>query len=257
MDHGILPDDSTAPRFPASRRSPPRLLAPAALAEVGIPATPEWGTAATTYVQVPPASFRPRRNTTEYNTNSLGQSLFVTGAGLGEFHAGVSLPAGAQIVSVELQFNDVSATGAAIAFLVACDSLGESCDQHPGPPYLDSGAVFAGGLGTAGADISGDDLFVDNRLNHYSLVVVLNEAVDVELRGMTVGYRLRVSPPPGAATFNDVPMSHPFFQFVEALSASGITAGCGAAPPLYCPDQPLTRGQMAVFLAKALGLHFP
>jgi hypothetical protein len=25
----------------------------------------------------------------------------------------------------------------------------------------------------------------------------------------------------------------------------------------YCPDQPVTRGQMAVFLAKALGLHFP
>lgn len=246
------------------RRVSPLLAAPllafslprAALAEAGIPATPEWGTAATSYVQVPPASFRPRRDTIEYNTNSLGQSLFVTGgAALGEFHAGVSLPSGAQIVSVELQFNDVSATGAAIAFLVACDSLGASCNQHPGPPYLDSGAAFAGGQGTAGADISGDNLFVDNRLKHYSLVVVLSPAVDVELRGMTVGYRLRVSPPPGAATFADVPVTHPFFQFVEALSASGITVGCGGV--LYCPDQPLTRGQMAVFLAKALGLQFP
>jgi hypothetical protein len=40
------------------------------------------------------------------------------------------------------------------------------------------------------------------------------------------------------------------------LAASGITAGCSTAPPLYCPDDPLTRGQMAVFLSKALGLHF-
>jgi hypothetical protein len=38
------------------------------------------------------------------------------------------------------------------------------------------------------------------------------------------------------------------------VKASGITAGCSAT--LYCPDAPLTRGQMAVFLSKALGLHF-
>jgi hypothetical protein len=36
--------------------------------------------------------------------------------------------------------------------------------------------------------------------------------------------------------------------------ASGITAGCGGGN--YCPDAPLTRGQMAVFLSKGLGLHF-
>lgn len=63
-----------------------------------------------------------------------------------------------------------------------------------------------------------------------------------------------VSPAPGSATFNDVPTNHPFFQFIEALYAAGITGGCQAAPPLYCPDNPVTRGQMAVFLAKALGL---
>jgi len=66
-----------------------------------------------------------------------------------------------------------------------------------------------------------------------------------------------VSPPPASASFNDVPTSHPFFQYVEALKASGITGGCQVNPPLYCPDNSLTRGQMAVFLAKALGLHWP
>src|SRR5262249_57796517 len=65
---------------------------------------------------------------------------------------------------------------------------------------------------------------------------------------------LDVSPAPPVATFNDVPVSHPFFKIVEALKASGITAGCSVSPPLYCPDSPLTRGQMAVFLAIALGL---
>jgi hypothetical protein len=72
---------------------------------------------------------------------------------------------------------------------------------------------------------------------------------------ITVRYRLQVSPAPATATFNDVPTNHPFFQFIEALAASGITGGCGGGN--YCPDAPLTRGQMAVFLSKALGLHWP
>ena len=72
---------------------------------------------------------------------------------------------------------------------------------------------------------------------------------------ITVRYRLQVSPAPATATFGDVPTDHPFFQFIEALAASGITGGCGNGN--YCPNAPLTRGQMAVFLSKALGLHFP
>jgi len=79
----------------------------------------------------------------------------------------------------------------------------------------------------------------------------------IRVRKMAMRWHRQVSPPPAAATFGDVPTTHPFFQFVEALFRSGITAGCNAAPPLYCPDQPLTRGQMAAFLAKGLGLQWP
>ena len=42
------------------------------------------------------------------------------------------------------------------------------------------------------------------------------------------------------------------------LHAAGVTAGCN--PPindLYCPDQPVTRGQMAAFLERALELPRP
>jgi hypothetical protein len=78
---------------------------------------------------------------------------------------------------------------------------------------------------------------------------------DPSIRAVEILWRRQISPPPPDATFNDVPTNHPFFQFIEALADSGITAGCGGGN--YCPDQPLTRGQMAVFLAKALGLHWP
>ena len=77
----------------------------------------------------------------------------------------------------------------------------------------------------------------------------------MKFNNVFLSYNRRVSPAPVTATFGDVPASHPFFQFIEALSASGITGGCGNGN--FCPDQPLTRGQMAVFLAKALGLHWP
>jgi hypothetical protein len=42
---------------------------------------------------------------------------------------------------------------------------------------------------------------------------------------------------------------------IEKLAAAGITRGCN--PPendLYCPDDPVSRGQMAAFLVRALGL---
>jgi hypothetical protein len=66
-----------------------------------------------------------------------------------------------------------------------------------------------------------------------------------------------VSPAPAVARFTDVPTTHPFFPFIEALAAAGITGGCSTTPPRYCPDAVVTREQMAAFIARALGLHWP
>ena len=42
----------------------------------------------------------------------------------------------------------------------------------------------------------------------------------------------------------------PYSDFIEDLSIRGITAGCAVGPPaLYCPDNPVTREQMAAFLS--------
>ena len=76
----------------------------------------------------------------------------------------------------------------------------------------------------------------------------------MQLAGVSIGYTLQVSPAPATPTFSDVPLSDPGFQYIEALVASGVTAGCGNGK--YCPDSQLTRRQMAVFLAKALGLNW-
>src|SRR4029453_2889365 len=65
---------------------------------------------------------------------------------------------------------------------------------------------------------------------------------------------LNIQPPacvPGQEIFNDVPASSPFCPFIEELSRRGITGGCGGSN--FCPGDPVTRQQMAVFLVKALG----
>ena len=51
--------------------------------------------------------------------------------------------------------------------------------------------------------------------------------------------------------FTDVPQDYFAFSFVEDLALSGITGGCGAAR--YCPEDPVSRAQMAVFLER--GIH--
>lgn len=39
---------------------------------------------------------------------------------------------------------------------------------------------------------------------------------------------------------------------IDALAAAGITTGCRTRPLRYCPDQPVTRAEMATFLHRAL-----
>ncbi len=223
-------------------------------AAFGAPET--WGTSATSYIQVPAAAFRPRSAVVDFVSDSMGQSVWCPTPGLCEFNAPLAIPSGAQIVFLELDFYDASSTESVGAYLTVCTSLALVCDGYPSPA-LSSGQAFDGGPGRLTADVTADGIFIDNRNQHHTLVAFMHGGGNERLVGMIVGYRLRVSDPPATASFNDVLTGHPFFQFIEALAASGITAGCSASPPLYCPDAPLTRGQMAVFLAKALGLHFP
>ncbi len=49
--------------------------------------------------------------------------------------------------------------------------------------------------------------------------------------------------------FSDVPVGHQYYSYIQVIYQRGITAGCAAAA--YCPENPVTRAQMAVFLMKA------
>jgi hypothetical protein len=48
--------------------------------------------------------------------------------------------------------------------------------------------------------------------------------------------------------FTDVPATHPQFKYIQKMKELGITDGCTTTT--YCPADPVTRGQMAVFLIR-------
>ena len=77
---------------------------------------------------------------------------------------------------------------------------------------------------------------------------------ELRLDQIVVFYHLQTSPAGDIAHFQDVPEDDPDFAEVEALYASGIMHSCGAAR--FCPDAPVTRAQLAVYLARALGLYW-
>lgn len=56
--------------------------------------------------------------------------------------------------------------------------------------------------------------------------------------------------PPGGTFVDDDTSVHQ--GWIEAIAAAGITKGCNAAGDRFCPDEPISRGQMAALIARAL-----
>ena len=248
----LLAQDSPATKKAASGApgsSQPKVLSP----EARGPDT--YGTASTAYYRIPASEFTPLNSNIDqpYGDYWYDQPGDLFGrysiAGNSYFIASPHLPSGATINYIELDACNTNATLAVDAYLYDC-TFGGDCSAtapvHVTAP-ANSGCV---GWGQTGVDIS-----VDNFLRQQT-VRVRTQAADSTTRfsGVIIGYHLNVSPAPGTATFPDVPTSDFGFQYVEALVASGITGGCGGGN--YCPDAPVTRRQMAIFIAKALGLHF-
>ncbi|MXY77469.1 MAG: hypothetical protein F4Y40_10395 [Acidimicrobiia bacterium] len=63
--------------------------------------------------------------------------------------------------------------------------------------------------------------------------------------------------PPAVSTsrFADVDTDEWWLPYVERLAELRITLGCALQPPRFCPDGPVTRGEMASFLVRALDLE--
>jgi hypothetical protein len=226
----------------------------AACAGLGAPlaqAQEEYGTASTTNYVLQAYKFLPLNGG---GANFIANSFGSRGcSGLCTFRAPVMLPAGAVIQALELEACDTDATAEVLANIYRSAQL-EGTLSNLG--FARTGVSTTPGCAFFNVNLAPAHT-VDNETGTYQVVVAIDgTSIATRFQAVRLVYRLQVSPAPATATFpNDVPTTHPFFRFVQALAAAGITGGCSAGS--YCPNSPVTRGEMAVFLATALGLQFP
>ena len=63
------------------------------------------------------------------------------------------------------------------------------------------------------------------------------------------------APSTASTRFADVNQEMWWAPYVERLAEFDVTLGCATGPAWYCPDRPVTRGQMATFLTRAFDLQ--
>lgn len=212
----------------------------------------EYGLQDYTVTTIGAGSFTPESDSTSipsYATDSNFSRYLLTSSTNEHFYATVTIPAGAVIDFIGLE-GACSTPGIVSASLWFVDRHGNvsgiggiPCTMHSMDSDYNASAI-------------GYQL-IRNVHNMLILDININETGSEfgEFSWVEIWWKRTVSPAPPSPTFTDVPTTDPGFQYIEALAASGITAGCGGGN--YCPDATLTRRQMAVFLAKALGLHWP
>ena len=218
--------------------------------------TPQFGSGPNSnYTSIAARSFVGRQNTAaltwQYSGGVVGCCENLSRTGTEEFaDAEILLPPGVAIQSVRYWAVDTNAV----------DDLFFSIIQNCLPGFGGGPAtqtVIAQGqtvdaTGFQGGLLAGGPATVNMRDCTYLARVRFPVANSLTFQKLRVEWRRQVTPQPAVATFTDVPVTHFFARWIEAIAAAGITAGCGGG--MYCPDAPVTRAQMAVFLSVALGL---
>jgi hypothetical protein len=210
-----------------------------------------------TLVRIGAAEFTAFDSTQPFDNDPNGALTFRKFSGAGPLVAIGHVPSGALLDYFELDACDTNPNvdrGLAIdvsAILFDCDDFGVDCQELASAKSSDG----SGGNTGCGFTIqTGIGHTVNNDRELVVEVATLSHDATNTFAGVYLGYRLQMSPAPGTATFADVPTSYLYFRAIEALAAAGITSGCGGGN--FCPNQAVTRGEMAKFFAVALGLHW-
>ena len=225
-----------------------------------LPQEPDgFGTGFQTYV-IPAADFIPQ-TTMEWAYAGAGYIYRSAGPGT-TWWAPITLPAGS---NVQMMVALVYDTDGPSNITAQWGAYTLHFSSPPGPGFTEFSNASSSGTGGytyiwfAGPTMiryyydlnsDGTDDYVAYRIS----ITLPATGTSMRFAGVAVAWNRVVSPAPATATFNDVPTGHWAFRYVEALSSSGITAGCGGGN--FCPDSTITRAEMAVFLSGALGLHW-
>ena len=202
-----------------------------------------------------PSEFHPTVSTVPYDLNRADNYLYP--GEFGAFRAPLRLPDGALITQMCYYANDSDGSGSSAAIYAVKLQAG---GQPPGTIQIAFVAEsFNIGYGTECTSPSPYTFHTDADLDGMGIAHIAHEIevlaeAPIGIGGVRIFWQRQLSPAPASPTFGDVQPGDFGFQFIEALAAAGITGGCGGGN--FCPNSNLTRAQMAVFLAKALGLNW-
>jgi hypothetical protein len=134
----------------------------------------------------------------------------------------------------------------AILYLVQIEQRGvgtpqDFADVPPSNANFDFVALFKALGETNGCGINPPTYCVDTPATRRNTAVFLIRAI---MGGDNFSYTL-------TPYFADVPQTDPNFKHIQKLRDLHITNGCSAAPVLFCPDLPVTRGMAATLAMRA------
>jgi hypothetical protein len=200
------------------------------------------------YTDIPSADFTPYNSSTTYAYGNAGYRYLTAGSFM---DAGIRLPSGAllQIARLHYYDNDGAQNPRIIVFRFANPSSStELCSLTPpsGTPGYTSSISGCSSINET----------IQNGPNSYVVRVALNSAAGSNsmFKSVRLWWRrqIRTGLPNPFSDIGSLPAE--FQNSITALAASGITTGTTATT--YSPSQAVNRGQMAVFLARALGLYW-
>lgn len=212
-----------------------------------------FGTADRIPKWVPAPAFIPRNSTTEWDY--AGNGYISRDGGIGsQFWAPVDLPHGSELATFRVFYYDNSASDITVWLTYY--------EGDTAPTNFDVDNFTSSGTPGFASDFINLFHTINNYPNgdltlerNYTIIASLPDASnDLRLKGVRLWWERQSSPAPATATFSDVGTGHIFFKPIEALADAGITGGCGGGN--FCPNNTVTRGQMAAFLSRALGLHW-
>ncbi len=117
-------------------------------------------------------------------------------------------------------------------------SSGSAFVDLPGDPWWEDHVVRLAELGiTRGCSTDGPRFCPDATVTRQQMAAFFKRA-----------YNFPASAPAG---FTDIAGS-PFESEINSIAAFGITSGCSLEPLQFCPEQAVSRAQMATFIARAI-----
>jgi hypothetical protein len=137
-----------------------------------------------------------------------------------------------------LNISHIGAAGPTISFTVSLPTFGDVSLTYWAHEFIER--LYDAGI-TGGCAINPLRYCPEATVTRAQMAVFLERGI----HGSTYN-------PPSVGTstgFGDVPSTYWAAGWIKQLAADGITGGCGAG--MYCPESPVTRAQMAVFLLRS------